>query len=179
MQATTTPATLSIAPVITIADLRAIVDQLRTEHPQAGPRLDHAAFIATIREVERGTSSGLWWVQSETDPNQTYMVIAGERCCCQDFARRGALTPCKHLLAVELHQRAERLEAEALDPTPPLAWELTAAAIAALDALGEHPDLAPQCSRCQSEPALPSHRAGLGQACLRRELYGEDSPDVA
>src|SRR5713226_5871911 len=132
---TTVLATISIAPTATLADLRALVDQLRTEYPQAGPRLDHAAFIATSRDVERGTSPGLWWVQSETDPNQTYMVTAGERCVCQDFARRGELTPCKHLLAVELHQRAERFEAEALDPTPPLAWELTEAAVAALDAL--------------------------------------------
>jgi len=59
VQATTTPATLSIAPATTLRDLRALVNQLRREHPNSGPRLDHAAFIATFREVERGTSAGL------------------------------------------------------------------------------------------------------------------------
>jgi hypothetical protein len=175
MATATAPATLSIASTTTLADLRALVAQLRTEYPQAGPRLDHAAFIVTFRDVERGAGAGLWWVQSETDPNQTYMVTAGERCVCQDFARRGELTPCKHLLAVELHQRAERLEAEAQDPTAPLAWELTEAAIAALDALGEHPDLAPQCARCLAEPAVAGHVDRLGQACISRELFGESA----
>src|SRR3954453_5175200 len=117
MQTVATPATVSIASSVELATLRALVAALRTEYPQAGPRLDHAAFIATFRDVERGATPSTWWVQSETDPNQTYLVTAGERCCCQDFARRGTLTPCKHLLAVELFQRAERIEAEALTPT--------------------------------------------------------------
>src|SRR4051812_24447315 len=134
--AITTPATLSIAPTTTLADLRAILGQLRSDHPNGGARLDHAAFIATFREVERGANPGTWWVQSETDPGQTYLVTEGQSCVCQDFARRGALTPCKHLLCVAILQRAERLEAEALDPTAPIGWELTGAALAAL---GEGP----------------------------------------
>src|SRR3954447_11352093 len=104
MQTVATPATLSIAPTTTLADLRAIVDALRTEHPNSGARLDHAAFIATFCEVERGANPGTWWVQSETDPNQTYLARAGRSCCCQAFARRGTMTPCKHLIAVELYQ---------------------------------------------------------------------------
>src|SRR3954470_17986708 len=101
--ATSTPAaTLSIAPTTTLADLRALVDALRLEHPNSGPRVEHAAFLATFREVERGANPGTWWVQSETDPSQQYLVTAGQRCCCQDFARRGELTPCQHLLCVKI-----------------------------------------------------------------------------
>src|SRR5438477_11183077 len=107
MTQTTTPATRIVAD-LTLGDLRAIVDKFRGEYPNSGARLDHAAFIATFREVERGANPGTWWVQSETDPNQTYLVTEGERCMCQDFARRGELTPCKHLLSVAILKRVER-----------------------------------------------------------------------
>jgi hypothetical protein len=172
---TTTPAT-AIVPDLTLADLRAIVDQLRTEHPNSGPRLDHAAFIATFREVERGTSPGLWWVQSETDPTQQYMVTAGERCVCQDFARRGALTPCKHLLCVEIVERAERRETDRDQLADlPICWEWTPEAEAALAALGETVDLARQCSRCHAEAAILTHIDHLGADCLSAELFGDDA----
>jgi hypothetical protein len=175
MTRATIPTATSIVPDLTLADLRAIVDALRLEHPNAGPRLDHAAFIATFREVERGTSAGVWWVQSESDPNQTYMVTAGQRCVCQDFARRGELTWCKHLIAVAIVERAERLEAEALDPTAPIPFELTPAAYAALDALGESVDLPAQCSRCHAEEASTRHPDHLGARCLSAELFGGDA----
>lgn len=132
----------------TLADVRALAAALHREHPQAGNRVDHAAFLACFREVERGTSPVLWWVPSETDPAQQYMVLAGQHCTCQDCARRGALTPCKHLLAVAITQRLERLEAERLDPAfAPIAWELTGDALAALDALDDRAALDDQRQR--------------------------------
>jgi hypothetical protein len=89
---------------------------------------------------------------------------------------------------VAIHQRAERLEAERGTPVEPLGcdceyrdeadapidWELTPEAEAALDALGEVPDLAPQrpIGTCQSLPMSE------GAAAIYRELYGED-PDPA
>jgi hypothetical protein len=176
MATATTPATtLSIAPTTTLSDLRAIVEQLRAEHPNAGARLDHAAFIATFREVEQGANPGTWWVQSETDPAQQYMVTAGQRCVCQDFARRGELTWCKHLISLAIVERAERLSVDRDQLAAlPIAWELTEAAYAALDQLGEVPDLEPQrpvgtCTRYgpRSETARAAYR----------ELYDEDPDD--
>lgn len=157
MATVTAPAaSLSIAPTTTLADLRAIVDQLGTEHPNAGGRLDHAAFIATFREVERGANAGTWWVQSETDPNQTYLVTEGQRCVCQDFARRGALTPCKHLLCVAILKRAERLEAERGTPAEtlidvdgePIPYSITAEALAVLDEARQRD--AARCPECNT-----------------------------
>jgi len=171
-----TPLAQSTVPDVSLGTLRTLVADLRREHPHAGPRLDHAAFIATFRDVERGTSPGLWWVGSETDPSQQYLVRAGT-CTCQDFARRGEQTPCKHLLSVEIIQRLERLE---LDRDPradtPIALELTDAAYALLASLGEPADLDLQCASCHGEPALAAHRDRLGVGCIARELYPDDDP---
>jgi hypothetical protein len=176
-----TLAPTGIVADISLADLCAIADQLRTEHPNAGARLDHASFIATFREVERGTSPSTWWVQSETDPNQTYMVTAGQRCCCQDFARRGEQTWCKHLIAVAIVERAERLAVDREqadgddlddigDVDQPIDWELTEAAYELLDTLGEP---------CAIEPARPvgtCTRIPMSATAqvLADELFGPD-----
>ena len=97
-------------------------------------------------------------------------------CCCQDFARRGELTWCKHLLCVAIIERLERLEADREQlADAPIDLELTPEAYAALDALGEPADLPLQCHRCHAEPSLPSHRDHLGAACIARELFGDDA----
>jgi hypothetical protein len=61
------------------------------------------------------------------------------------------------------------------DADSPIPLELTEAAYTALDALGEVPDVAPQCSRCHVEPAVATHCDRLGQGCIRRELFGDDA----
>lgn len=122
----TAPATSSVAqnlPATTLEQLRALVDELRAEFPAAGQRLDHAATLVLSYTVERGTAPGLWWVDSETEPGQQYLVLrkAGEpsSCTCQDWSRRGAQAGvCKHIAATVLIERGERAEAEATDPTP-------------------------------------------------------------
>lgn len=154
-------------PSLTLDRLCAILGDLSREYPQAGPRLDHAAFIATFREVERGTIPSVWWVQSESDPNQTYMVTAGLLCCCQDFARRGKLVPCKHLLSVEIVQRAERIIAEQGDPTTqPIPYELTGFG----DVTVKRAD-ATICPVC-SHAGVANHPDGLCLDCIGNELYG-------
>jgi hypothetical protein len=168
---TTTATASSVAQNLsatTLATLRAAVDQLRTEYPNAGQRLEHAQFILIAREVEQGGRPGQWWVGSETDPSQQYLVLnrAGEApsCTCQDWARRGAQVGiCKHLAAVVLLERLERAEA-ATDPTPepppvasaprpaavdvdaPIDYILTPAALAALDEARQR--MAARCPDC-------------------------------
>jgi hypothetical protein len=155
---------------LTVDSLRAIVVDVRRRYPQAGMRLDHATFIVLCREVERGTSAGIWWIQSESDPNQTYMAMVGRQskyCCCQDFARRGALTPCKHLLAVEIFERAERRAAELGDPTTePIPYEITAAGYALFAS-----PAGPACPACGGE-GLPDHPGQLCRVCISDELFG-------
>jgi hypothetical protein len=154
-------------PNLTIHSLQAIVTDVRRAHPQAGTRLDHATFIVLCREVERGTSPGIWWVDSESDPTRSYMVIAGKACVCQDFARRGALTPCKHLLAVEIFERAERRAAELGDPTTePIPYELTAMGCALFAS-----PVGPTCPACGGE-GLPNHPGQLCRVCISDELFG-------
>jgi hypothetical protein len=152
----------------TLGDLRALAADLRREHPQAGARVDHAAFLAIFRTVERGTSPSIWWVDSETDPTTSYLVTVTPRtrcCTCQDFARRGELTPCKHLLSVEIVQRLERAEAERLDPTlAPIEYLLTPAALAALDDQRQRD--AARCPNCEDFKMHGSLYCG-GECCDR------------
>jgi len=115
---------------------------VEAQYPAAGQRVQHSAMIVLFRRCEQGEGRG-WWVQSEANDEQEYIVLDG-RCTCVDFARHGHLSPCKHQLSVKLAQRAERLHAEATDPTPapafevditgePISYELTPQALAYLD----------------------------------------------
>lgn len=218
MQATTAPATSIVAPTATLGDLTTIMADLTRAYPEAGHRVAHGAFLAIMGHAETDTATG-WWVTSERDGATQYFVLPQYgTCTCQDHARHGHLSPCKHRLAVETIARLERVEAERTDPTTPTPrcptcdrladhgcvnevgaglwtcdehgdWEApdlqgaTAAdepcgywlTDAALELLGELPDLMPQCSRCGSEPAIPSHIDHLGAACIARELFGDDA----
>jgi predicted nucleic acid-binding Zn finger protein len=131
-------------PDVSLRTLRALIADLQGAYPQAGQRVDHAAFLVLARRVER-SESGAWWVGSEADPTTEYAIVGG-RCTCQDFARRGQQHPCKHLLATMLYQRCERVEAEATDPSPavvveevtdiygqPIRYALTEQALAIVD----------------------------------------------
>jgi hypothetical protein len=118
-QTTTAPSTQSSIPAtITVGDLQAILADLAERFPAAGPRLQHAAFIATFGRVERSTENS-WWVGSERDPNAEYLVLEAQgTCTCQDWQRHGSLSPCKHQLSTLVVQAAEHLDAERHDPTP-------------------------------------------------------------
>ena len=72
-----------------------------------------------VRRIQLGDSGRVWWVQSETDPTNEYMVVPVPdfdvwSCTCQDFQQRGG--PCKHALAVELLQACNERER---GPEPP------------------------------------------------------------
>jgi hypothetical protein len=148
--ATTTPAT---GQSITLADLRTICADLTREYPAAGTRVEKAANIVLFRHLER-SESGVWYVQSETDPDAEYIVIPGHSCNCQDHTRHGELSPCKHQLGCLIAIRAERLEAERGQPYETLLavdgeaipYLLTEAALLALDASRQRD--AARCPTC-------------------------------
>jgi len=180
MQTTTFATTPIVAPSATLGDLAAIMADLTREHPEAGHRVQHGAFLALMGHAESDTATG-WWVTSERDGTTQYFVLPQYgTCTCQDFQRHGSLSPCKHLLCVETIHRLERVEAERGTPAEvdaesddePCGYWLTDDALALL---GELPDLTPQCPRCLAEPAILSHVDWLGTRCLSAELFGGDA----
>jgi hypothetical protein len=176
VQPSNASATPIVAPSATLGDLAAIMADLTREHPEAGHRVQHGAFLAIMGHADSDTRTG-WWVASERDASVQYLVLpAHQSCTCQDAARHGSLSPCKHLLCVETIARLERLEADAGTPIDdePCGYWLTDAA---LELLGELPDLTPQCPRCHAEPALLDHLDHLGPRCLADELFGTDPRD--
>jgi hypothetical protein len=131
--------------------LRTVLAELQAAHPERGSRLDHAAMIVALRQIEQAMAGpGAWWVQSESDPTTEYYVVAlpsgRYSCTCKDYQQRGG--PCKHGLAVVLRAACEDRERGDTPPPTPLAFptrcygdedrfELTvagAAYLAALDA---------------------------------------------
>jgi hypothetical protein len=94
------------------ATLRAVLAAFEAQY---GARAVRAANIVACREIEQSAQSGLWFVQSETDPTNTYFVLYVPQfgiwtCNCKDCVQRGG--PCKHALAVQMWQACERREAE-------------------------------------------------------------------
>jgi hypothetical protein len=132
------------APAFSLATLRAVLAELEPIH---GQRAVRAANIVACRAIKPSRASKMWYVQSETDPTNDYIVCnaLADRwsCSCQDWARRQPAA-CKHILAVTILQDCEARErgpepppiplpfTEA-DPDAPIGYELTAAALAALD----------------------------------------------
>jgi hypothetical protein len=101
-----------VAPTTTLGDLATILADLQREHPEAGHRVQHGAFMAIMNHVELAAGGG-YWVTSERDHTTQYFVLPlYGTCTCQDHQRNGALTACKHLLACEIVRRLERLEAD-------------------------------------------------------------------
>src|SRR4051794_3936150 len=174
--ATASTAVNIVAPTATLGDLAAIMADLTREHPEAGHRVQHGAFLALMGHAESDTATG-WWVTNERDGEAQYFVLLQYgTCTCKDHQRHGHLSPCKHRLCVETLQRLERVETDREQrAAAPIAWELTDAAYTALAALGEPCALAPLCSRCGAEAAIPSHVDHLGAACIRAELFGDDA----
>jgi hypothetical protein len=177
-QSTAPTATSIIAPATTVADILSIAADLKAVYPDRARRVEKAVQLVRFRSIERGDSGRVWWVGSETTPDTTY-AVADATCQCMDYQKRGG--PCAHQLAVTLVTRLERIEADREAPAEgdepaadePCGYWLTDAA---LELLGELPDLTPQCPRCHAEPALPSHVDHLGARCLSAELFGDDSP---
>jgi hypothetical protein len=123
-----TLSTQSTAPTFSLATLRTVLAEMTAEHPERQWRLVKAANIAAVRTVDRYPYGGIWFVGSECDPGKQYTIVPtenGDTCDCMDYRQRGG--PCKHILAVEMFQRCERLDAEANDPTAdePIPYELT------------------------------------------------------
>ena len=133
-------------PAFSLGTLR---DVLAEFEPQYGQRAIRAANIVAIRPIEQSPASGLWWVPSETDPDQTYFVSHSAQfnvwvCTCQDFQRRGG--PCKHAIAVLILRECEARERGPelppiplpfveLDPDAPIPFVLTDRALAATAAV--------------------------------------------
>jgi predicted nucleic acid-binding Zn finger protein len=148
---------------ISVAQLRALVADLEAQYPAAGQRVQHAAMIVLFRRCEQGEGRG-WWVQSERDDEQEYMVLDSQ-CTCADYQRHGHLSPCKHQLSVKLAQRAERLHADATDPTPaaelvdvagdPVPYTITEQGLAYLDEWRQQQAArCPTCNRWKGHGSL-------------------------
>jgi hypothetical protein len=99
-----------------VAHLPAIVTTLTAANPGAACRIARGAALVAAGAVERVYN--VWLVTSASTPNRAYGVIrlgALLTCDCPDYRERGG--PCKHCWAVVCFEAAERLDAEACDPT--------------------------------------------------------------
>src|SRR3954452_17683842 len=84
-----TPSIQSSAPTFSLATLREVLAAMEAAHPERAGRLVHAANIVAIRRIQLGDSGKVWWVQSECDATQEYMVVPVPEfnlmtCTCQD-----------------------------------------------------------------------------------------------
>src|SRR3954454_16315250 len=136
---------MTATPTTIVAHLPAIIAALTAAHPGAACRIERGAALVAAGAVER--AHNVYLVTSASAPDRAYGVIrlgALLTCDCPDYRERGG--PCKHCWAVVCFEAAERLDAEASDPTvisfPTPAYdadadrfELTAEGVAALDAM--------------------------------------------
>ncbi len=108
------------APTFSLATLRAVLAELEPLH---GQRAVRAASIVACRAIEPSLTGKAWYVQSETDPTNEYIVcqaIADRwSCTCQDWARRSPAA-CKHVLAVTILRECESRERGPEPPPIPL-----------------------------------------------------------
>src|SRR5919199_4596599 len=115
----TSPQAQSSAPAFSLATLREVLAAMEAAHPERASRLVRAANIVAIRRIQLGDSGKVYWVQSECDATQEYMVVPVPEfgimtCTCKDFHQRRG--PCKHALAVQMFQASEASER---GPEPP------------------------------------------------------------
>jgi hypothetical protein len=130
-----------------VAHLPAIVAALTAAHRGAACRIARGAALVAAGAVER--LYNVFVVTSASTPDRAYVVVrtgALLTCDCPDYANRGG--PCKHGWGVVCFEAAERLDAEASDPTvipfPSPAYdpdadrfELTAAGVVVLGAVDD------------------------------------------
>ncbi len=88
----------------TIEELRLLIKHATMRRPHLTSRLEKAAFLVLLRPIER-LGGDLWRVGSE-DGLRYYTVREGE-CECSDYLRHGSGHPCKHRIALFLHQSLE------------------------------------------------------------------------
>ena len=133
---------MTATPSTILAHLPAIVAALTAAHPGAACRIARGAALVAAGAVERVYN--VYVVTSATTADHAYVVVrtgALLTCDCPDYANRGG--PCKHGWGVVCFEAAERMDAEASDPTvlpfPSPAYdpdadrfELTARGLAAL-----------------------------------------------
>jgi len=136
---------MTATPTTIVTHLPAIVAALTAAHPGAACRIARGAALVAAGAVERVYN--VFVVTSASTADRAYVVVrtgALLTCDCPDYANRGG--PCKHGWAVVCFEAAERLDAEASDPTvipfptpnhDPHAdrFELTVQGLAALDAM--------------------------------------------
>jgi len=99
---TTVPATAIVAPRATLGDLAASVAELPPRYPEAGPRVQHGAFLALMGHAELSTPRA-WWMTSERDATIQYLVL-------EDTGRARVRTG--RALCVETLPRLERCESD-------------------------------------------------------------------
>ena len=147
-----------------VAHLPAIVAILSTANPGAAYRIARGAALVAAGAVERVYN--VWLVTSASTPNRAYGVIrlgALLTCDCPDYRERGG--PCKHGWAVVCFEAAERLDAEANDPTlQPLNYALTPRGLVA----STHP--LTECAQCDHDAVDHDGPAG---ACTRQGVDAE------
>lgn len=86
----------------TIYKLRELVEQASRDNPHLTTRLERAAFLLLLRPIVM-LGDHHYQVGSE-DGLRHYEVLNGH-CQCADYVRHGVGHPCKHRLALALHQR--------------------------------------------------------------------------
>jgi hypothetical protein len=129
----------------TLATLREVLAEVKAADLDDRADLwDRAAALLVSREISPGLEAG-WYVQAE-DPSRLYWTCQLPRgrwtCSCPDAEHRGC--PCKHTRAIDLWQRTlartaadeglTAFPARTLPDDAPIPFELTDAALAALDA---------------------------------------------
>ena len=87
-----------------IQRLRGLVRRSSRHNPHLTTRLEKAAFLVLLRPIEN-VGEDHYRIGSE-DGLRFYDVIKGH-CQCSDYLRHGAGHPCKHRLALSLHQQLE------------------------------------------------------------------------
>ena len=84
--------------------LRELVYRASRDNPHLTSRLEKAAFLLLLRPIV-SLGDQRFQVGSE-DGLRNYEVLNGH-CECSDYLRHGPGHPCKHRLALALHQRLE------------------------------------------------------------------------
>ena len=84
--------------------LRKLVQRASRENPHLTSRLEKAAFLLLLRPI---VALGDQHFQVGSEDGLRYYEIVNGHCQCHDYVRHGAGHPCKHRLALALHQRLE------------------------------------------------------------------------
>jgi hypothetical protein len=156
----TTPEAQRTTPAISLATLQAVLARGQAAHSDLAARLDKAAHIVATRAIEPSGDDGRsYWVPSETQPGQLYLVIIAPRgpwpCTCRDYERRQ--TWCKHSLALALRRRCEEIERQQAESTPAYV-NITPAGAAYLDGYDDG-----KAGRPHQLHTVPAVRAAYGK----------------